>query len=101
MIATPGDILLFRGNGVGCRIQRLLTGGSYDHVALLFRDRERKLMIMEAVQSVGVTCSYWYDFIENDLRPIYDKITYRHLCCQRTDEAMKKLCDFLKVIFYL
>jgi len=55
-------------------------------------------MILEAMHTVGVICSYWSDFIEEGYADIYEMISYRHLLFQRTSETMSKLSNFIKVV---
>jgi hypothetical protein len=46
--AQPLDLLLFTGKTMLNKMQRLVTGSRYDHVALLLRDSKGRLQLLEA-----------------------------------------------------
>ena len=94
----PGDIILFAGKTMMNRMQRLVTGSKYDHVALLTRDRRGRLQVLEATGSDGVTCCYWSDFIDKGWGDEYQMIVHRHLHCERNIETMARLHQFVAVI---
>ena len=95
--AAPGDILLFRGKTLGNKLQRLFTRGKYDHVAVLFRDKKGRLAMLESMNGLGVTFTYWSEFSFSNCKSHYEKIVYRHLCCQRAREMMNRLVRFVMV----
>ena len=53
------DILLFRGKGANCLIQRAFTGSEYDHAAVLLRFPSGTLYILEATGYYGVGLCSW------------------------------------------
>ncbi len=50
-LAMSGDLVLFAGKSVMNKVQRLVTGSRFDHVALLVRDRRGGLQVLEATGS--------------------------------------------------
>jgi hypothetical protein len=50
-IADTGDILLFTGTSFVTRVQRALTMSEYDHVAMLLRYSNGKLVMFESTGS--------------------------------------------------
>ena len=51
IFAATGDLLLFKGKTTAAKLQRLFTRSQYDHVALLLRYSNGKLMLLEATSS--------------------------------------------------
>jgi len=47
-LADTGDILLFTGSSFVTRVQRALTMSDYDHVAMLLRYSNGKLVMFES-----------------------------------------------------
>lgn len=47
-LADTGDILLFKSKSLITKVQRALTMSEYDHVAMLLRYSNSKLVILEA-----------------------------------------------------
>ncbi len=43
-----GDLLLFRGNAMMNKMQRLVTGSRFDHVGMLVRDAVGNIKLIEA-----------------------------------------------------
>lgn len=57
--ADTADILLFRGKGANCLIQRAFTGSDYDHAAVLLRFPSGSLYLLEATGYYGVGLCSW------------------------------------------
>ena len=49
-----GDILLFRGKSALCKLQRAVTRGKYDHVALLIKYPSGNISLFEVTGADGV-----------------------------------------------
>ena len=96
----PGDIILFAGKTVMNKVQRLVTGSKYDHVALLTRDQKGRLQVLEATGGDGVSRCYWSEFSEKGWNEDYQRIVHRHLHCERNAENMARLYDFIDVLLY-
>lgn len=47
-LADTGDILLFTGSSFVTRVQRAITMSDYDHVAMLLRYSNGKLVMFES-----------------------------------------------------
>lgn len=75
-IAETGDILLFLTDHTAGKIQRFLTGSSYDHVAMVIK-LHGDLMVFEANQGDGVALYKWRKFVK--YFNLYKRITYRKL----------------------
>ena len=58
-LGNTADILLFRGTGTNCVVQRTFTGSEYDHAAILLRFSSGNLYIFEATGYYGVGLCSW------------------------------------------
>lgn len=76
--AHTGDILLFRGFQFKNSLQRLITRGEYDHVALIVR-RDNHLYVYETLSKEGCRLRNWKDFIRYSWNLLYEKISFRRL----------------------
>ncbi|CAD8205583.1 unnamed protein product [Paramecium pentaurelia] len=90
-----GDILLFRGNGANCLIQRGLTGSDYDHAAVLLRFPSGSLYILEATGCYGVGLCSWKDMIDEKWFELYEKIMIRKLEIERDHTFLKTVQEFV------
>ena len=61
------------------------------------RHRKGHLIIFEATGDLGVSLTDWKDFIENKWDELYDKIVYRKMYFERTNERLEALESFIKV----
>ena len=55
-------MLLFKGNGFSRAVVRTITGGNFDHCAVVFKNKgeDRKhVTFIESVQDKGVTSNSW------------------------------------------
>lgn len=55
-IADTGDLLFFKGKSMGCKIQRFFTRCDFDHVALVLRYKNDRIVLFE---STGVTVFFF------------------------------------------
>lgn len=93
--ADTGDILLFRSQDTGAKIQRALTMSKYDHVAMIIRYATGELALLESTSLDGVSIVRWEDFIEYRWHLLYNMIVFRHLEANRNDEMVQNLEDFI------
>ena len=47
-MADTGDVLLFTGSTFVCKLQRVLTRSRFDHVAIILKYSDGRLVILEA-----------------------------------------------------
>eukprot|EP01066_Platyproteum_vivax_P010401 Platyproteum_vivax@DN4646_c0_g1_i1.p1 len=87
-IADTGDIILFRTASAAAKLQRSITRGFYDHVALVMRFADGRLALLESTANLGVSLLLWSDFIYNDWHKLYPKMVLRRMYFNRTDERM-------------
>jgi hypothetical protein len=105
--ADTGDLLLFSGSRLGCKLQRFFTRSrfgtflriSIDHVGMLLRYQDKRLFILEATNNEGVEVFEWNDIVAKEYNAVYNKIVYRRLLYKRTQQDIAKLENFLKVHF--
>jgi hypothetical protein len=88
------DILLFRSKNFN--IQRLVLNSEYDHVGLLFRDPNDKILVIEATGNLGVHMSYWDRFVERGWVRLYDRLAYRKLRYARDSAFIDRLAEFIE-----
>jgi hypothetical protein len=94
--AVTGDLLLFRSCHFGARVQRLFTGASYDHVAMVLRYADGKLGLLEATQGNGVSIVMWKDFVVNNWQLLYSRIVLRHLGTNRNGRFIHDIEEFIR-----
>ncbi|OMJ91457.1 hypothetical protein SteCoe_5936 [Stentor coeruleus] len=94
--ATTGDLLLFRSKGLSAKIQRGITGSKYDHVAIILCYSSGKVCLFEATQTCGVDILDWEYFVAIGCHLGVERIAYRKLKMERTEEVMMKLENFIK-----
>lgn len=95
-VASTGDLLLFRGKGIGARLQRLVTRSYYDHVALLLRYSNGQLMLLEATAGTGVALVPWDEFLGFRWNVSYRRLALRRLEYAHKDEMLTALGEFLE-----
>jgi cell wall-associated NlpC family hydrolase len=49
--ADTGDLLLFSTSSIGSGVQRILTRSDYDHVAMILRYSDSRIMFFEATSN--------------------------------------------------
>lgn len=67
-----------------------------DHVGLLLRYSSGHLILFEATGDNGVILTEWNDFYDYKWYLLYDKIVYRKLHCERSNEMVTRLETFIK-----
>jgi len=107
--ADTGDLLLFSGKRIACKIQRFITQSRFgifsvklmkiDHVAMLLRYENGKLYILEATNGEGVGIFEWNDANMKDYQDSYERVVYRHLKFKRTSGIICHLQKFLNVFW--
>ena len=80
------------------RIQRGITGSSYDHIALVLCYSSGRLCLLEATQATGVCLLSWDDFMSNGFFSLTERIVHRRLEFDRTEEKLLLLDDFVKKV---
>eukprot|EP00347_Sterkiella_histriomuscorum_P001620 403371331 len=91
-----GDILLFQSKAMASKVQRMLTRSDYDHIALLIKYDNSKIVIFESLRDQGVQVCQWDKFINMNWHDMYHKIVYRKLFFPRTKMFHEGLEDFMK-----
>lgn len=94
--ANTGDILLFTSKGFGAKMQRGITGGKYDHIALIMSYASGKVILLEATEKEGVACLEWDYFIKMNWNSLYSRLVYRSLNTNRTPDMIDSLKRFVK-----
>ena len=97
--ADTGDILLFKGNSVNSKFIRKFTSSTFDHVAMIlkFEADPNEIYIVESTGNRGVALNKW-----SYLRPyigekeFYNKVIFRHLEFDRSNQLVDNLEQFLK-----
>ena len=98
-IADTGDILLFQtGTKTGTFIRKI-TGGSFDHVAMIlrFESEENEVFFVEASGNYGVALNKWSSVRKHvGKNKFYERLVYRRVNFERDDELVDCLEVFLK-----
>ena len=95
--AQTGDILLFKGKSWFSKFQRMLTGGEYDHVAMLFKFSD-KLVLFESTGQTGVDLLDWQAFMNNKWHSLYSKLVYRRLHYELSEDEIEALETFAQKV---
>ena len=77
-------------------MQRVLTRSDYDHIALVIRYENDKIVVFESLRDTGVTMCPWEKFMNLKWYSNYDRVIYRRLNFPRTKEFNQVLEDFVK-----
>jgi hypothetical protein len=75
----------------------MLTGGEYDHVAMLFKFHD-KLVIFESTGQTGVDLLDWTAFMNNKWHNLYSKLVYRRLYYEISEDEVDSLEDFAEKV---
>ena len=76
---------------------RLVTRSKYDHVAMLVRVSESKLVVLESLRETGVSVCDWDRFVTKKWFNLYTSISYRRLSCDRCEpEFSDTVNDFVR-----
>lgn len=97
-IADTGDLVMFKGNSIACSIQRTLTGGEYDHVAMFLRFSNGALVYFESSANCGVQVFSWEFFVERRSHLHFNKVAFRKLRFKREVGLIRKLEEFVKTV---
>lgn len=84
-IAQTGDLLLFSGKSLAAGMFRMVTRSKYDHVAVLVRVSESRLVVLESLRETGVSVCDWDRFVTKKWHNLYSLISYRRLSCDRPE----------------
>lgn len=96
--ANTGDVLLFRSKGFLAKMQRGITRGAFDHIALIMCFASGKVILLEATEKDGVACLEWDYFIKMNWHKMYSRLVYRSLETIRTDGMIRDLEKFVKKV---
>lgn len=97
-LADTGDLLLFQSTTRVAAVQRTITGGQYDHVALLLRFANGKLVVLEATGTAGVSLVAWSDFVKHSWYKLYPRIVHRRVQFSKTKETMQHFEQFVRTV---
>jgi hypothetical protein len=75
--AETGDIILFRTENFGAKLQRFFTVSDFDHVGMIIKLQKKDLMVFEANQMHGVAIYNWKEYIS--YFNLYEQVTLRKL----------------------
>lgn len=95
-IVDTGDILLFQSKAVASKMQRMITRSKYDHIALILRYSNGKLVIFESLRDTGVSVCDWDRFMRMKWFNLYNKVEFRKLYYPRSQKFIDVLEDFVK-----
>ena len=84
-----GDLLIFRGLECPSPLQRFFTGDEYDHVALI-KKTAGYIYIYESTALQKCNLLSWHSFTYSLFNLVYDKIVYRRLLYDTSDEKQSK-----------
>ena len=82
--ADSGDLILFKGSSIQTKVMRTVTRSDYDHVAMLLRYSNGKLVMFEATGMSGVAVLDFDVFLRNNWFKFYHKISFRKVKFRRT-----------------
>ena len=96
--ANTGDVLLFRSKGVLAKMQRGITRGVFDHIAMIMCFASGKVILLEATEKDGVACLEWDYFIKMNWHLMYSQLVYRSLETMRSEAMIRNLEKFVKKV---
>lgn len=98
-LADTGDLLLFRGKSALSKMQRAVTRGKYDHVALLVRSTSNNnLFLFEVTGVEGVALLLWSDFMLYSWHQLYTRLTFKKVHWDRNEQSLKRLNEFIEKV---
>ena len=95
-VAETGDILLFQSKTIASQLQRVVTSSKFDHVALVVRLSQDRLVIFESLRETGVATCDWDRFITKKWNEMYNLIVYRKLKTVRDENFALVIQDFMR-----
>lgn len=91
--AQTGDLLLFKTDNLGAKLQRYLAKSEYDHIAMIVR-LNGMVYVLDSQTDTGVAITQWNEFIfVNDL---YLKAYYRQLVYEDKAVIEESLLMFIQ-----
>jgi len=81
-------------------MQRFFTRSRFDHVALIIKNENNAIIILEATANKGVSGYLWTTFVKKKVYNEYEQIVYRRLIHNNTLKISKKFIDFSNVSLY-
>ena len=81
LTADSGDLLLFQARGWFTGLQRTVTGSQFDHVAIILRYADSRVVYFESTATTGVALYSWDAFVSSALHEVYAKVSFRKLRC--------------------
>jgi hypothetical protein len=98
-LAETGDILLFRSKSALSKMQRAVTRGKYDHVALIVRSTSNNnLFLFEVTGVEGVALLLWADFMLYSWHNLYSRLTFKKIHWDRSEANIRKLNEFIEKV---
>ena len=73
-----------------------MTRSKYDHVAMILRYKNGKIVLFESLRDTGVSVCDWQRFVSLKWFDLYYKVEYRKLYGTRGHEFITVLDDFIK-----
>lgn len=99
-VAQTGDLLLFRTNAKVAQLQRLVTRGQFDHVALIVRfTNTNRLCLLEAMGETGVSLVEWESFVSNSWHKLYSRTVYRRVDFERDADRLGPFLTWMKTVY--
>eukprot|EP01084_Bolivina_argentea_P109275 195312_1 len=98
--SNTGDVLLFDTKSKSGACVRVATGGNYDHIGMIFRLKDGKVGVLEALGS-GVQVFLWKNFRKYNWNNQYSRIGFRSLIIPDSNlrkEIKRKLTQFVKTV---
>ncbi|TNV83772.1 hypothetical protein FGO68_gene10927 [Halteria grandinella] len=96
-LAESGDLLLFQSKTISSNLQRILTRSKYDHVAMVVRFADGRLVVFESLRETGVGICEWDRFINKKWNELYTRVTFRKLEYKRPQTGFASVLeDFIK-----
>eukprot|EP01083_Nonionella_stella_P283486 964988_1 len=100
LYSNTGDILLFTSKSKSSACVRAATGGTFDHVGMIFRVKGGKVGVLEALGS-GIQVFLWRNFRKYKWHEQYTQISFRSLIIPDVEirkDIKRKLARFVKTV---
>lgn len=87
--------MLFRAKNRGAALLRNAMGAHFEHVAVIIKslDDTKRVYVLDSTSNLGVALHYW-DSMRKCYGTFYDKIVYRKLSWNNTNDKLVKLEKF-------
>lgn len=93
--ASTGDLLMLRHKNFGSVLHRGLAKTNYDNLAMVLCYASGKISVFYATSEEGIIIYSWEEFITKNWMKKYDKIGYRQLSIDRSEDFLGKISDFI------